>query len=1165
MTTRVDWVRLGSLADHERLLAASARVQGERRSLERSLTRSAPQAFSVPARCWVCQRDVELAVDYRWAIAGESGPEPNWREHLCCPSCGLNNRMRATVHFLAECVGATPESRVYLTEQKTGLFGVMEARHPRLVSSEYLGEAMELGQLTPSAIRNEDITRLSFPDALFDLIVTLDVLEHVPDTRRALAELRRVLRPGGSLVISVPFDPLRESHLVRAAVDAHGRIQHFLPPEYHYDPIRPEGCLAFYRFGWQLLEDLRAAGFATADAFAYWSDAFGYLGSSSFLFLARVAPEATDDLAVERFVPSLGAPGIELEARVRGAPSLEALRGEARFLEAQLSQLQVRERGASSELARVRVDLQWCYERLLEREAELSSIHSSKTWRLWMAYLALRGLVLRPVQRVRRSVAGAAKWLGSAAPRGLGWLHLVFWAAGAWTAAALRGPVAGGVAGAEPPAAPSTTRRPRVLVVCPYRLHPPTHGGAVRILNLLRRLGTTCDLQLFVFHEDDDDAEQRWVLASLVEKLYVHRWRPQWRPDRLGLKPKPVQLFESPEVRQRLNDILAAERIDILQLEYTEMGQYGMPPFARVKVVLTEIDVAFRAFARRRRAGLPERYRSNRMLGQSWADWARLFRYELKAVRRADQVHVMSEADAAYLRRFVPAAAGKMVVVPNGVDLDEYRPSSRAGRRDRRLLFLGNFQHVPNIDALEYLLLEIWPIVRQRLPDAELLVVGARPPEEVRRHQGVPGVTLVGEVEDTRPHYQTCRALLAPIRAGSGTRLKILEALACGAPVVTTTLGAEGIEGSDGVHFLIGDTPERFADAVCRLLADDALCDRLAEQGRRLVEERYGWDRSAAAARAAYERLLPARPAADGGQVAESVQGDADAIDAPDISVVIPTRQGGAGLARCLAAIGGQTTRRTVEVLCVDSGSSDADLRMMREHGARIVRVDGGDFDHGLTRDLGARESRGRVLVFLNQDAVPTDPWWLDRLTDPLFAPGGPAAVQGGILEVPESRQRFYWTSCGPRFYFTKESRRWIERYYGIGFSTVNAAIRREVWERHPFGRAPIMEDKKWQRDAVAAGHAIGLAPEASVYHTHDYAWRALLRRCYSEGIGWRLVGERYSFADMVTDLCQPEMLAELWRGMRRREVHTWAEALFPVLRPVMLFRGHRWGRTVRL
>jgi rhamnosyltransferase len=168
--------------------------------------------------------------------------------------------------------------------------------------------------------------------------------------------------------------------------------------------------------------------------------------------------------------------------------------------------------------------------------------------------------------------------------------------------------------------------------------------------------------------------------------------------------------------------------------------------------------------------------------------------------------------------------------------------------------------------------------------------------------------------------------------------------------------------------------------------------------------------------------------------------------------------------------------------------------------------------------------------------------------------------VQGGIVEAPERAQRFYWDSCGERFYFTRDSRRWIETHFGVGFSTVNAAMRREVWERHPFGPAPIMEDKKWQHEIVLAGHAIAVVPTAAVLHSHRYGMRALLRRCASEGYGWRLLGETYSARDTLADALRPGIYADLSRGLHRGQVHTLAELLFPWVRPLTLYWGNRWA-----
>jgi glycosyltransferase involved in cell wall biosynthesis len=817
------------------------------------------------------------------------------------------------------------------------------------------------------------------------------------------------------------------------------------------------------------------------------------------------------------------------------------------------------------ELQRVRADLAWCFPQWQTREAELHALQQSKMWSLWMAYQAVRRTLLSPLNALRRAGQSVARGgrllaglLARLLARGAGWLYLVTWTGGHWLAALWRDRRLAPPEKQEVATPPRFHRRPRILLVCPYPLYPADHGGGVRIYNLLRRLARHCDFHLLVFIHGDEDPQQRQVLEQWVEKLYFHHWRPGLRPDLRGLKPPLVQLFDAPEVRALVNDILSREQIDILQLEYTELGQYGLPRFARVKVVLSEIDICFRSRARRRRAGMHRRYTLDRIFGSSLSDWMRQFRYELQVTRRADQVHVMSNTDGAYLARFLPDGWRRLRVVPNAVDLDDYRPPDEA--RGRQLLFVGNFEHLPNLDALDYLLSDVWPQVRRRMPDAELRVVGARAGPSVTRYDGRDGVSVVGAVPETRPYYQRCRALVAPIRAGSGTRLKILEALACATPVVTTTIGAEGIDGIPGRHFLIADTAAQLIDDICRLLGDDELCARLGGSGRELAEDLYSWESSAAAALAGYadllggsapeERIEPALPPQDAGSV--------------DVSVIIPTLNGGAVFERCLEAVSRQETERSVEIVCVDSGSSAADLAAMERYGARVIPIDRKQFNHGLTRDLGAAESCGRVLVFLNQDAVPCDPQWLETLVAPLFAADGCVAVQGGILEVPDRGERFYWDSCGDRFYFTRESKRWIERYFGIGFSTVNAAIRRDVWERHPFGYAPIMEDKKWQREVVAAGHCIAVAPRACVHHTHDYDMSSLSKRCQSEGFGWRTLGERYSFVDMLADSLRPSMYADLLRGLARGRIRSRAEFLFPLLRPWLLFRGNHWGKTVR-
>lgn len=840
-------------------------------------------------------------------------------------------------------------------------------------------------------------------------------------------------------------------------------------------------------------------------------------------------------------------------------------------------------------------------------EAELEFLQGTAAYRLWRwGWGVLEALVLRPwragvhgLRVARYRTRDAAKLQLRRLGRGLlltvGWgVRTLLWP---WQAAGAAVRELGALSRRRKPvprldlqddgtgledAVPALPFRPRVLIVMPYSIFPPNHGGAVRLWNLVRHLGKEVDLHLLVFSRPgEDDSEQREALEPHCASVRFHPWRPDFHRPLWRLGPPNALLFESQRLAATLRDVVETEGIDVVQLEYTELAQY-IDLAAPARVVLVEHDVAFRSFWRRRRLGFGKRFPGAKAYGASFGDWLRLQRYEIDACRRVDQIHTMSSEDGAYLARYLGDGDRRMWVVPNAVDVEYYRPSAGTGEgaiEERRgVVFVGNYENLPNLDALEYFLAEIWPRVRSARGDAELSLVGAKMPDRLRELDGRDGVRVVGRVEDMRPSYHRPRVLVVPLRAGSGTRLKLFEAFAAGIPVVSTALGAEGIDCRHEVHLLVADDPEAFADGVVRLLEDSTLGSRLATAALDLVTERYDWSVAAVRNLAGYRELLappgekplePRLPKLDRMLPEWRRERDAARAAGPvDVSVVLPTYNGGALLARTLELVGRQETPRSFEILCIDSGSRTEDLEVMSRAGARVHGIDRRHFDHGLTRDLGAELARGRVVVFLNQDAMPVDASWLDRLTDPLFADDGPAAVQGGILELPPGNdlvRRFFWDSCGERFYFTRESQGWIERFDGVGFSTVNAALRRDVWERIPFGRAPIMEDKKWQREAMERGLQIVTVAEAAVHHTHDYDWRSLKRRCKSEGFGWRLLDEPYTFGDMVRDMAQWKVWREALRGFVRGEARRPAELAFPWLRPLMLWVGNRWSRGVEL
>ena len=218
----------------------------------------------------------------------------------------------------------------------------------------------------------------------------------------------------------------------------------------------------------------------------------------------------------------------------------------------------------------------------------------------------------------------------------------------------------------------------------------------------------------------------------------------------------------------------------------------------------------------------------------------RLLREEIHHWSHLDGVAFTSQDDAARAQALLPAFPS--AVIPNAVDIGHFRPRPDLPTPDGcTVVFFGTLNYFPNQDGVRYLLEEIWPLLQRSHPRARLKVIGSHPTPEVLRHQG-PGIDIVGLVEDVRPHLAQAAAIVVPLRIGGGTRFKVLEALAMSRPVVSTTLGAEGIGVTAGRDVLLADSPATFATAVGRLLDDPALGRRLGEAGRNLVEQSYSWE-----------------------------------------------------------------------------------------------------------------------------------------------------------------------------------------------------------------------------------------------------------------------------------------------------------------------------------
>jgi SAM-dependent methyltransferase len=232
------------------------------------------------AQCHVCQQRQSLEIQVH-------NGEVNWRETLRCPGCGLINRWRSSVHLFEAICKPAKFASIYMTEAITPLFALIRKRYPKTIGSEYLegstpGSEM---QVNGHAIRHEDVTRLSFTTGSFDAVLSFDVLEHVPDYRKALDEFFRVLKPGGTLLWSAPFT-FEERTEIRAGLQPDGSIVHHLPPDYHGDPFSGKGVLCFQSFGFDILRVMEQTGFDSPGVCCFANVAAGYL-DRNILFIAR--------------------------------------------------------------------------------------------------------------------------------------------------------------------------------------------------------------------------------------------------------------------------------------------------------------------------------------------------------------------------------------------------------------------------------------------------------------------------------------------------------------------------------------------------------------------------------------------------------------------------------------------------------------------------------------------------------------------------------------------------------------------------------------------------------------------------------------------------------------------------------------------------------------
>jgi len=395
----------------------------------------------------------------------------------------------------------------------------------------------------------------------------------------------------------------------------------------------------------------------------------------------------------------------------------------------------------------------------------------------------------------------------------------------------------------------------RVLFLSPRQAWPVTSGAKLREYHLARGLAQHVQVTLLAFAEE----KMRSSLPFLAEVLTVER--PQrYTPLKLlrglfGKEPVSLLNYRAPAMQQALTELLSRTRFDIIQVEGTPMAAYR-PLLERsgARIVYDWHNIE---------SELLHRYAAS-------SPWPRSL-YATLTARKLERVeHEMLHSGAAHivcsdrerlqLKSLAPQA--EVHTVPNGVDVAYFEMArASATATPCRVLFVGSMDYHANVEAAVEFAQQIWPRLHAAYPRLRLTLLGANPVPQVRNLASLPGVEVTGTVPDLRPYYSEALVSVVPLRTGGGTRLKILEAFAAGVPVVSTAVGAEGLDVVDGAHFLLASSPDDWEAALRRLVEHPEVARQLVQNGHDLVTRVYDWSSMSDQLLRIYQQLLsPSAP-----------------------------------------------------------------------------------------------------------------------------------------------------------------------------------------------------------------------------------------------------------------------------------------------------------------
>lgn len=409
---------------------------------------------------------------------------------------------------------------------------------------------------------------------------------------------------------------------------------------------------------------------------------------------------------------------------------------------------------------------------------------------------------------------------------------------------------------------------PRILYFAPKECWPPSTGAQLRNFYLARELANGGERVTYLGFSDEraraaDQSdtyqfENRNPVGEWCDELITVPLDSSYTPGKLargliGKTPLPVLNYTTPAMKQTLVELLERKEFDIVQVESVHLAEY-LPILraakSKPKIICDWHNVESELMQRysEQAAGAPRRFYAQ-------VTARRMANMEKRIMNSFDAHVTVSERDEEQLKAWAPNVP--TYVIENGVNVEYYSPKEGQDEVRRfRIVFIGSMDYHANTEAVTRFAETIWPRVHEKFPDLVFTVVGRNPTPEVMALNGKPGIEVTGRVRDVRPYCREALASVVPLRIGGGSRLKILEAMAADLPIVSTRLGAEGIEAQHSENILLADSDDDFTKGLLLLCENETERSRLAKAGRALVESQYDWSVLAARLRQAHEELL---------------------------------------------------------------------------------------------------------------------------------------------------------------------------------------------------------------------------------------------------------------------------------------------------------------------